>query len=115
MGTVRLLLAGILLLPCGCQPGTIAKVSQPSADRLEYITQFKKIDTLNRGYITLDQAAAYYDSLFAQLDKNGDGYLDAEELEVLLPVMQAKTALSCCPSLTATWMARSHGRNFKSL
>jgi Ca2+-binding EF-hand superfamily protein len=91
MGTVCLLMAGILLMPCGCQPGTIANVSEPSADRLEYITQFKKIDTLNRGHITLDQAAAYYDSLFAELDKNGDGFLDAEELKVLLPIMQART------------------------
>jgi Ca2+-binding EF-hand superfamily protein len=91
LSTVRLLMAGILLMPCGCQPGTIANVSEPSADRFEYTTQFKKIDTLNRRHITLDQAAAYYDSLFAELDKNGDGYLDAEELKVLLPIMQAKT------------------------
>ena len=92
MIAVRLLIAILLLSPCGCQPGTIANVNaEPSAERLEYITQFKNIDTPNRGFITLDQATAYYDNLFAQLDKNGDGYLDAAELKVLLPIMQAKT------------------------
>ena len=92
MRAVRLLIASMLLSPCGCQPGTNANVSaEPSAERLEYIAQFKKIDTPNRGLITLEQATAYYDSLFTELDKNGDGYLDAAELKMLLPVMQAKT------------------------
>ena len=92
MRAIRLLVAGMLLWPCGCQPGTNANVSaEPSAERLEYITQFKNIDTLNRGVITLDQATAYYGNLFTELDKNRDGYLDAEELKELLPVMQVKT------------------------
>jgi EF-hand domain pair len=92
MITLRLMLAAAVLWSCGCQLGTNANVSaELSAERLEYITQFRKIDTLNRGVITLDQATAYYANLFTELDKNRDGYLDAEELKVLLPIMQVKT------------------------
>jgi hypothetical protein len=76
-----------------CQSGQGAKVAEaPSAERLEYVTQFKKIDTAGKGHITLDQANAYYTTLFAELDRNRDGYLDARELEPLIPIMGAKSA-----------------------
>jgi hypothetical protein len=92
MITLRLMLAGVLLSLCSCQSGTSANVGlEPSADRLEYIAQIKKIDSSSRGFITVDQATAYYNALFADLDKNGDGHLDAGEVESLLPIMQAKT------------------------
>ena len=63
-----------------------------SPDRLEFVTQFKKIDTAGKGSITVEQATAHYRAVFAELDKNRDGILDANELQPLLPVMGATTA-----------------------
>ena len=63
----------------------------PSPERLEYITEFKKIDAAGKGRITMEQATAYYGARFAELDKNGDGFLDANELESLIPVMGARS------------------------
>jgi EF hand domain-containing protein len=81
-----------LLLPA-CQAGSSAKLdSEPSPERLEYIVQFKKIDTPGKGVITIDQATTYYSGLFTELDKNGDGFLDVNELQPLIPIMNAKTS-----------------------
>jgi len=56
------------------------------------VSQFKNIDKANKGQISLDQATAYYTTLFTELDKNRDGFLDVRELEPVVPVMGAKTA-----------------------
>ncbi len=76
----------------GCQPGSgIGAPAQPPSGRLPFVAEFKKIDAAGRGRITLDQATAYYTQLFARLDKNGDGVLDAAELEAMLPALDAKS------------------------
>lgn len=62
-----------------------------SPARLEYISEFKKIDIAGKGRITMEQATAYYSSRFTELDRNGDGFLDAQELEPLIPVMNARS------------------------
>jgi uncharacterized protein len=67
-------------------------LEHPSPERHEHVLQFRKIDTAGRGRITLEQANAYYSMLFAQLDLNSDGYLEAHELEPLPPIMGAKCA-----------------------
>jgi EF-hand domain pair len=82
-----------LLTAAGCQATHVDKVATaPSAERLEYVSQFKNIDKANKGQISLDQATAYYTTLFTELDKNRDGFLDVRELEPVVPVMGAKTA-----------------------
>ena len=63
----------------------------PSADRLEFVSQYKKIDTAGKGLITMDQATAHYSAVFTGLDKNGDGVLDISELQPLTPIMGAKS------------------------
>jgi Ca2+-binding EF-hand superfamily protein len=75
-----------------CQSGLGGKTAeQPSPARMEYISQFKKIDATGKGRITMDQAVTYYSTLFTELDRNGDGFLDAAELETLVPIMNARS------------------------
>jgi len=75
----------------GCQPSLGGVPQQPSSGRLPFVAEFKKIDTAGRGRITLEQTTAYYTGLFAQLDKNGDGFLDASELEAMVPAMDTRS------------------------
>ena len=86
---------GLCLTQTGCQsswmPGASSVASGPSNDTLEYVAQFKKVDTAGTGKITLDQATGYYSQLFTQLDVNRDGFLTAGELQPMLPLMRAKT------------------------
>jgi len=79
------------LLVVSCQSGLGGPTPQPSPARLEYVAQFKKIDAAGSGRITMEQTTAYYSALFADLDKNADGFLDAQELEPLIPVMNARS------------------------
>jgi hypothetical protein len=65
--------------------------STPSPARLEYLSEFRKIDTRGRGRISIDEATAYYGARFAELDVNRDGLLDAQELEAMIPVMNAQS------------------------
>jgi hypothetical protein len=75
-----------------CQSGQGTKMDEPpSADRLEFVSQFKKIDAAGKGLITMEQASAHYSVVFTGLDKNGDGFLDVSELQPLIPVMGAKS------------------------
>jgi hypothetical protein len=87
---------GQCLVLVACQSG---QVETPTPERLEYVAQFKKIDTAGKGQITLDQATAYYNSLFNELDRNRDGFLDANELEPLIPVMGAKSGAALLAKL----------------
>jgi Ca2+-binding EF-hand superfamily protein len=89
-----LAIAGVIALSvevAACQYGLGGSPAQVSSARLEYLSEFKKIDTAGKGRITMEQATAYYGALFTDLDKNGDGFLDAEELEPLIPVMNARS------------------------
>jgi len=47
----------------------------------------------------MEQALEYYRHWFAELDRNGDGFLDASELEAALPLMYAKTGKELLTSL----------------
>jgi len=89
--TIAAAVAQFLVL-VSCQSGQSTKMSEPpSADRLEFISQFKNIDAAGKGLITMEQATAHYGVVFTGLDKNGDGFLDIGELQPLLPIMGAKT------------------------
>jgi Ca2+-binding EF-hand superfamily protein len=79
------------LMLAGCQAGLGGPAPPPSPAKLAYLAEFKKIDTAGKGRITTEQATAYYAGLFSQLDRNGDGYLDAGELEAMLPALDAKS------------------------
>jgi hypothetical protein len=79
----------LCLLAAGCQSGVGVEAPKLSPARLEYLSQFKKIDSAGKGRIKMDQAVAYYSNLFTELDKNGDGFLDAGELESMVPLMNA--------------------------
>ena len=86
---------GLALLQAGCQSPSWfdgpAASTGPSSDTLEYVGQFRKVDTAGKGTITLDQATGYYSQLFTQLDINHDGFLTAQELQPMVPLMRAKT------------------------
>ena len=73
----------------GCQAGLGGATAQPSPARNAFVSEFKKIDTAGKGRVTIEQAYAYYRGRFIELDKNGDGLLDASELESMLPAMDA--------------------------
>jgi hypothetical protein len=75
----------------GCQSGLAVAPKATAPGRVPFVAEFKKIDTAGKGRITLEQATAYYTGLFARLDKNGDGYLDVNELEAMLPAMDAQS------------------------
>src|SRR2546423_9347703 len=80
------------LTAAGCQSSIGSTASeQASPVRVEYVEEFKRIDRAGRGRITLDDATAYYSARFAELDRNKDGFLDAAELESMLPAMGAKS------------------------
>jgi EF-hand domain pair len=100
MINVRAMIAAACLIMPGCQSDSGAQAHlEPSQERLEYITQISKIDTAGKGVITFDQATAYYGKLFAELDKNGDGFLDSSELQPLIPIMQARSGLELLSKL----------------
>jgi hypothetical protein len=76
----------------GCQAGGgSSAIEQPPAARSEYVEEFNRIDTGRKGRISLDQATAYYSARFGELDKNRDGFLDAAELESMIPAMGARS------------------------
>lgn len=86
------------LLMASCQAGLIGS-AQPAPGRVPYIAEFKKIDASSSGRITMEQALEYYRRKFAELDRNGDGFLDANELEAALPLMNAKSGKELLISL----------------
>jgi Ca2+-binding EF-hand superfamily protein len=96
-GTVRALMrvaavTAIIAILTACQADLGGKASEAiSPTRLEYVNEFRKIDTAGKGRITIEQATAYYSNRFTELDRNGDGFLDAQELEPLIPVMNARS------------------------
>ncbi|MDX2204940.1 MAG: hypothetical protein NW223_19480 [Hyphomicrobiaceae bacterium] len=59
---------------------------------MEFITQFRNIDTAGKGMITLDQAKAHYTEVFRRLDINRDGVLTVTEVQPLMPIMAARSA-----------------------
>jgi hypothetical protein len=83
---------GPLLMVAGCQGNFGVMASQPAPGRVPFITEFKKIDAAGNGRITMDQAVDYYRRRFAELDKNGDGYLDMSELEAAIPLLTATSS-----------------------
>jgi EF-hand domain pair len=74
---------------CQSSLGAGPKTTAPA--RVPFVAEFKKIDTAGKGRISVEQATAYYAGLFSQLDKNGDGFLDAKELDAMVPAMDAKS------------------------
>jgi len=82
----------LCLAAAGCQ-SSIGSAGSPQipAARTEYVDEFRRIDKAGKGRITLDEATAYYNARFTELDRNGDGFLDAAELEAMVPAMGAKS------------------------
>jgi hypothetical protein len=95
VGNMKVVTATMMILSlvvAGCQSSVGGNVAEPiSPARLEYVAEFKKIDTTGKGRITIEDATAYYSRRFNELDKNRDGFLDALELESMLPVMGARS------------------------
>jgi hypothetical protein len=84
------MVAGLATTACQNGVGSSA-IEQAPAARSEYVEEFNRIDTGRKGRITLDQATTYYNARFGELDKNRDGFLDAAELESMVPAMGARS------------------------
>jgi Ca2+-binding EF-hand superfamily protein len=85
--------ATLALATAACHSGNATGPGEPTSPaRAEYIAEFKKIDRAGKGRITMEEATAYYEARFNELDTNGDGRLDEQELEPLIPIMNAKSA-----------------------
>ncbi len=99
--SVRTLAAAqCLIVAAACQSGQgTTAVEPPSTDRLEFVSQFKKIDAAGKGLITIEQATAHYGVVFSELDRNRDGFLDVNELQALLPIMGAKSGMELMAKL----------------
>ena len=87
IATAAAVAQGLLLV--ACQAGLGGATAQPAPPKNAFFSEFKKIDTAGKGRVTMEQAYAYYRGRFIELDKNGDGFLDASELEAMLPAMDA--------------------------
>jgi Ca2+-binding EF-hand superfamily protein len=87
------------LVLISCQAGLGGSTAQPAPGRIPFITEFKKIDGGNIGRITMEQAVEYYRRRFGELDRNGDGFLDAGELDAALPLMDARSGKELLLSL----------------
>lgn len=85
------LVAAASIALAACQAGIGATPEPPSPFAQQYITQFSAIDAPRKGVITWDQAIEHYNRRFGELDTNRDGFLDANELAPMLPLMNAKT------------------------
>ena len=88
----------LCLLMASCQAG-LGTSAEPAPGRVPFVTEFKRIDATSSGRITMEQAVEYYRNRFAELDRNGDGFLDASELDTALPLMYAKTGKDLLTSL----------------
>jgi Ca2+-binding EF-hand superfamily protein len=86
------------LLMASCQSG-LSISAEPAPGRVPFVTEFKRIDATNSGRITMEQALEYYRKRFVELDRNGDGFLDASELDAALPLMYAKSGRDLLISL----------------
>ena len=86
------------LLMASCQAG-LSISAEPAPGRVPFVTEFKRIDATGRGRITMEQALEYYRNRFVELDRNGDGFLDANELDAALPLMYAKSGKELLTSL----------------
>jgi EF hand domain-containing protein len=80
------------LILLGCQDLGHKSAPAMTPGRMAYINEFKRIDTANKGSITIDQASQYYAALFKRLDVRRDGLLDAKELEAALPMINASSS-----------------------
>jgi hypothetical protein len=86
------------LLMASCQAG-LSISAEPAPGRVPFVTEFKRIDATSSGRITMEQTLEYYRKRFVELDRNGDGFLDASELEAALPLMYAKSGRDLLVSL----------------
>jgi hypothetical protein len=86
------------LLMASCQAG-LSISAEPAPGRVPFVIEFKKIDATSSGRITMEQALEYYRKRFVELDRNGDGFLDASELDAALPLMYAKSGKELLTSL----------------
>ena len=94
----------VCLVLVSCQAGLGGHSPEPSAGRQPFIAEFRRVDAAGKGRITMDQAVDYYRNKFRELDRNGDRFLDATELETAMPIMDATSARSWSRSWTATRM-----------
>jgi Ca2+-binding EF-hand superfamily protein len=86
------------LLMASCQAG-LSTSAEPAPGRVPFVTEFKRIDATSSGRITMEQALEYYRNRFVELDRNGDGFLDASELDAAIPLMYAKSGKDLLLSL----------------
>ncbi len=63
----------------------------PSAQDLECLALFQRIDTGGKGQLSRAETDAYFKRRFAELDRNHDGFLDDEEANGALPLLGWKT------------------------
>lgn len=113
----RAIAAPASLLLClavvGCQSDSGGSTGSLGQDRVEYLSQFKKIDSAGKGRITLDQASAYYAGLFRDLDANRDGMLDKNELQALVPLMGARNGEELLSKLDRNWDGKVSASEFQ--
>lgn len=89
---LRIALLLLALVAAGCGHGVGEdEYGVPIRGPNPYLVEFNKIDSAHVGRITLDQALAYYNKLYSDLDVKHTGLLDAAALRPAVPMMQAQT------------------------
>jgi Ca2+-binding EF-hand superfamily protein len=83
--------AASALLLGGCDGRPLLYQIVPSDQDVEVLAVFRRVDSANAGQLTRAQVDGYFKQQFSQLDRNRDGFLDAEEIQGIVPIFGKKT------------------------
>jgi EF-hand domain pair len=88
---MRNLAASLLLGLAACDGRPLLYQVMPSAEDIGCINAFQMIDVQNKGQLTRAEVEAYFARRFRELDRNRDGFLDADEAQLITPIFRFKS------------------------